>query len=489
MINFLPNDPLAGAPPTRETLARPDRKSDQAGFSVSGNEPEKVYEAGTAGFLRWQARQAATLAVETWEAVLDQPIVSWAQALDDPTMLLVVPDGGTDLNAFYDRASISFFHHTGASRTTFSAASTDVVAHETGHAVLDALRPDLWDTNMLEVGGLHEAFGDITAIITALADRETRTALLAVSPDLGAANFVEATAEDLSEGVRLALGPGHPASKPRRALNTFRWQLPVTMPRTGGPDDMIGEVHSIARIFTGCFYDLLRGLFAGSEERTEDGLWAATKLAGQLVWFGAAAAPEVPRFFRAVGRQMVLADSSRNNGANRAVIGRAFAGHGIALGSQALLAPELALAGAAPRFDPEQGTVEVEPATVTDLRRRLGAGPEAQVEVSMLPLDDTAVAKVTFQTEVPLDEVDDRLRGVITYVNVPALVGESGRAAALLHAPRPEVPTEETQQFVRGLIASDQLEFEPTDAPDQRRTHAVEQRDGRRELHRVRFSC
>jgi hypothetical protein len=488
MINFIQNDPLSTEAQVREVAARPDRKSDQAGFSVAGNEVENVYDVGTSGFVRWQTRQAAILAVEAWEEAIDEPVISWAAEVPDPRLLLVFPDAGVDLNAFYDRESLSFFHDTRPAKTTFSGASTDVVAHETGHGLLDALRPDLWDTNLLEVGAAHEAFGDIVAYITALADRASRVKLLAVSPDLGAHNFVESTAEDLSDGVRRALGSGHPASKPRQALNTFRWQLPSTLPLSGGPDDMIAEVHSMARIFTGCFYDLLRKLFAASASQEEAELWDATRLAARLLRNALANAPEVPRFFRAIGRQMVLADATQNSGANSAAIGAAFAGHGIALGARALLAPELALEGRAPRIT-KSGVATVQKKTIADLRRRLGIGSGPAV-VSAVDLEDTVVAKVSFRVDVPLDGVDDRLRGVVCPVNVPALVGESGGAAALLHAPRRGTSAEETQQFVRVLIANDQIAFDPASSPDRRPSHAVKERDdGQRELRRVAFLC
>jgi hypothetical protein len=487
MINFLQNDPLAEGAVVRQVPARPDRKPEQAGFTVVGNEPEDVYDVGTPGFVRWQARQAAILAMEAWEEAIDGSIDSWAADAPDPKTLLLVPDAGSDLNAFYDRESISFFHDKRPGKTTFSGASTDVVAHEAGHALLDALRPDLWDTSLLEVGATHEAFGDTVAHVTALADRATRMALLTASPDLGTPNFVEATAEDLSDGVRRALGPGHSASKPRRALNTFNWQLPATMPVNGGPDVMIAEVHSMARILTGCFYDLLRALFAESASHGESELWDATRLAARLLNDGLAKAPEVPRFFRSVGRQMVLADISQRGGVNAAAIGAAFAGHGIALGARALLAPELALDGRAPRFTSK--TAAVQQKTIADLRRRMGIG-SGPVSVTALDVDNTTVAKVSFRVEVPLDGVDDRLRGVICPVNVPALVGESGGAAALLNAPRRGTSAEETQQFVRVLIANDQLRFDTEDAPAERPTHAVQEReDGAREVRRVGFAC
>lgn len=489
MISFIQNDPLSAKTRVEQVDALPDRKPDRAGFAVGGNEPEDVYDVGTAGFVRWQARQSAILAVEAWEEAIGEPVTSWAAEVPDPNVLLVLPDAGTDLNAFYDRESLSFFHDERPAKTTFSGASTDVVAHETGHALLDALRPDLWNTNVLEVGAAHEAFGDVVAHVTALSDRATREALLAATSDLGTPNFVEATAEDLSDGVLRAFGPTHPASKPRRALNAFLWQLPVTLPVSGGPDVMIAEVHSMARILTGCFYDLVRGLFAASASHGEAELWEATRLAARLLWAGLAKAPEVPRFFRSIGRQMVLVDAAENGGAHKQAIGAAFGRHAIALGAQGLLAPELALDGRAPRFARSR-TARVAQETVADLRRRLGIGP-APATVSTIDLDGTRVAKVSFRVDVPLDGVDDRLRGVVCPVNVPALVGASGGVAALLSAPRRETSAEETQQFVRVLIAHDQLDFDDAaEPPVGRVSHAVRERDdGQRELRRVAFAC
>ena len=497
MISFIPNDPLAvDAIPLRKAEARPDRPSGRAGFTVEGTAPEEVSQPGEPGFVRWQARQAAILAVEAWEEVIEEPITSWAPQAANPMRL--VPDKGEQMNAFYDRRSVSFFHKFRDGETTFSGASTDVVAHEVGHALLDAIRPDLWDSMFLESGGFHEAFGDVTALVTALSDRATREKLLDVAPDLGTANFVEATAEDLSDTIRRVLGAAHPASKPRRALNTFQWQLPQTMPTQGGPDVMIGEVHSIARIITGCFWDLLRALFAASGTATQAGLWSVTRTAAQLFYEGAKTAPDVPRFFRSVGRSMVLADDALNGGAHRQLIGQAFQAHGLALGSQALLAPELALAGNSPRINRRTGRVTVSPATLKDLRERVGAPARAAARVSLATFGDSSVANVAIRGEIPLDDVDNRLRGVVAPVNTVALVGESGRSAALLSAPRAGVPSAEVHDFVQSLVANDQVAF---GAASTRRsavaadtsaavaTHAVRRRGGKQQLQRVRFAC
>jgi hypothetical protein len=496
-INFIPNDPLAADPPMRRVAARPDRASGRAGFTVSGNQPENTYPPGSPGFLRWQARQAAILAVETWEKVLGQPITTWAAEVPNPKRLALVPDAGDDLNAYYDRQSVSFFHHDIGASMTFSGASTDVVAHEVGHAILDAVRPDLWDTNYLEVGGFHEGFGDVTAIITALADRKTRLAVLAVSPDLSLANMVETTAEDLSHAVLDVLGPQHPASKPRQALNTFVWQLPSTMPTTGGPDVMIAEVHSLARIISGCFWDVLRGLFDQAATQTEATLWTATRNAAKLFHAASVAAPEVPRFFRAVGRAMVLADADQNGGANRELIGQAFAGHGLPLGSNAMLAAEMELAGPAPTTTADGAHLAA--ATTKQLRSMFAVPAKVRLQVAPAGVDATAAA-VRYRVPVALGDVDSRLAGVTAGADVHALVGSSGGRAALLGgAPIIEENTNAVKTFVASLVTHGQLELPPrrtksktavaTRGDEARPTHVIAGSGRNKVVQRVAFAC
>src|SRR5262245_4080690 len=221
-INFIPNDPLAGASmPTRRSAPRPDRPSNRAGFRFFDSVPEGLFEQGTPEFLFWQCGEAALLSVEVWET-LNGNLTRWAR---NRKRLDLQQDAGDDLNAFYDTHSLSFFHHSTGNKTTFSGESTDVVAHEAGHAFLDSLRPDIWGSTFTEAAACTEAFGDCMPVLVALFDKPTRKALLEVAPDLRRGNFTEATAEDLSDGVRRALGSTHPASSPRHALNNFRFQL------------------------------------------------------------------------------------------------------------------------------------------------------------------------------------------------------------------------------------------------------------------------
>lgn len=99
--------------------------------------------------------------------VLGRP-VSWA--FDGP-QLLVVPRAGEWANAFYQRESrsLQFFYVRPDPRSEpiFTSLSRDIVAHETAHAILDGIAPDLYDAHTPESLAIHEAVADLVAVMMA----------------------------------------------------------------------------------------------------------------------------------------------------------------------------------------------------------------------------------------------------------------------------------------------------------------------------------
>ena len=59
-------------------------------------------------------------------------------------VLKVILDEGVDLNAYYDRKALNFFHGPSHTGTVYSGESPDIVCHEMGHAVLDSFKSQLW---------------------------------------------------------------------------------------------------------------------------------------------------------------------------------------------------------------------------------------------------------------------------------------------------------------------------------------------------------
>ena len=169
---------------------------------------------------------------------------NWQWGSDHP--IHVFPRAGKDANAFYSRhqRSLRFYYFRHGGKLVFTCRSFDIVAHETGHAILDALRPGYWNSGHPQTGGLHESFGDLTAIFTMLAQMDQCEAIIAESKaNLHAKTFFPAVAEQFGEalyGRRTGL---------RNADNDLKLSQVST------------QVHEISQVFTGAIYDILADFF------------------------------------------------------------------------------------------------------------------------------------------------------------------------------------------------------------------------------------
>lgn len=498
-INFIPNDPDAPAPPMRVVKPRADRPATRAGFRLIGAVPEGVYDpqAQPDQFLFWQCREGALAALEAWEEIIGAGFSAWQAG----KKIDLQPDFGADANAYYDRQSLKFFHFTTGGKTFYSGASTDVVAHEAGHGILDAIRPELMSSSVFEINAFHEAFGDCVAVLTALHDKTTRTTVLA---DARKKNFVEATLENLAACVKRGIAQGDipstslNASAPRRAKNTHQWQLPSTLPDPGDSNDrpakLINEVHSFGQLFSGCFYDAILNIFTRLGGATEGQLLKAARISGLLLAKAVAVAPLDVRFFREVGRAMVKIDESDNGGANREEIKGAFEAHNIPLGVGAMLAPVAALSGAAPKLWAARASVS--PSVKKDLLGRIGGS--GRVTTSAMRIGDESFAQVLHERLVSVGDVDPRLAGVVAIAHESVLVGSSGGRAAILGTlPDSSSVDGEVETFVRSLVKRGAIDFggqskravAAADVDHPGVTHRIKVVRGEKVLVRFRYAC
>jgi len=166
--------------------------------------------------------------------------------------LSVFPQAGVTMNAFYSRndKALKFFFFTKpgdppGSPQIFTCRSLDIVSHETGHAILDALKPGwLGTSNAPQTGALHEAFGDLTAIFLTLSQMDQAEAIIAqTKANLHDKSFLS----DLAEEFGLALGRPNGL---RNADNDLKLS------------QVTNEVHDLSQVFTGGIYDVLADIFA-----------------------------------------------------------------------------------------------------------------------------------------------------------------------------------------------------------------------------------
>jgi hypothetical protein len=164
------------------------------------------------------------------------------------------PRAGVTANAYYSRTqkALKFFYFTptGTTAPIYTCRSLDIVAHETGHAILDGLQPGwLTSTATPQTGALHEAFGDITALFVALSQLDQVDAIIAITKaNLHAKNFLSALAEQFGSALGQPLGL-------RNADNDLKLSQVST------------EVHALSQVFTGGIYDVLADIFAFEHAR------------------------------------------------------------------------------------------------------------------------------------------------------------------------------------------------------------------------------
>lgn len=162
--------------------------------------------------------------------------------------LKIFPRGFMGANAFYSRnqklISFGFFTPSGATGPVYTCRSLDIVSHETGHAILDGLKPGwLGAGNPPQTGGLHEAFGDLTAIFLALSQLDQVEAFISMTKaDLHKKSFLDRLAEEFGSAIGRDMGL-------RNADNDLKLS------------DVSNEVHAISQVFTGGIYDVLADIF------------------------------------------------------------------------------------------------------------------------------------------------------------------------------------------------------------------------------------
>jgi hypothetical protein len=169
--------------------------------------------------------------------------VDWAF---DAPQLLVVPRAGEMANAYYERESDSlqfffFADPTRAGRWIHTANSQDIVAHETAHALLDGIAPDLYSAISPQSLAIHEAVADLASLLVSLRSRElTRRVLEDTGGLIDNSNAFSGLAEQFAIG-----------------LDPERYYLRNLNNTTRVQDVPSHEPHELSTVLSGAFYRLL----------------------------------------------------------------------------------------------------------------------------------------------------------------------------------------------------------------------------------------
>jgi hypothetical protein len=324
------------------------------------------FTSGTPEFRYWTAAGALGRGIEFWSSILPGG-TRWSTQNPVLQVRLVA---GTDLNAFYSRRSgLSFFEQMVDPFDIFSGESPDVVCHELGHAILDALRPQLFNAASLEAAAFHEAFGDISSILCALQLPAFRAVVLRETGGrLNVTSRLSRVAEQLGWGIRQIAPTAVDRDCLRNAANRFFYQPPEDLPPSAPANELASEAHSFSRVFSGGILDALAFMADVAGPVNDGTLLAVSRDIGQLLVDGIRTASISSAYYSQVAAAMIQADKARNKGKYRDALTEAFLKRGILSPNAAVgltnaplphLQPEPSLAGGeiAPRMGFAPGTV------------------------------------------------------------------------------------------------------------------------------------
>jgi hypothetical protein len=240
---------------------------------------------------------------------------SWATTKN----LNIYPLAGMDLNAYYDRKNIKFFYYFDYTlrKNIYLCESSDVVSHELGHAILDAIRPDFWNVQSYEIWALHESFGDIIAILNILYNKDILKLIIKeTNGDLSQSNTVSRMAEHFAKTIYNVTNGKYGASPNslRDAVNTFEYVDPIKLPDDSDYDKISRECHSFSRIWTGCWYDIFVGIY-NLEKQNRSTINAIKKARDVSAKYFIEATLDVPctnKIFDALAQKMMQIDGKNN---------------------------------------------------------------------------------------------------------------------------------------------------------------------------------
>lgn len=171
--------------------------------------------------------------------------VRWAF---DAPQILVVPRAGELENAFYQRESHSlqfFFFTDEDQKKIYTCASRDIVTHETAHALLDGIAPDLYHASTPQSLALHECVADMVALMSAFSSHAlSESVLVDTKGSISQPSAFSQLAEEFG---------GKEALRSLRNEKTLR-----DVPRTGP--------HQLSEVLSGALYAIVEQLFERSKK-------------------------------------------------------------------------------------------------------------------------------------------------------------------------------------------------------------------------------
>lgn len=368
--------------------------------AIPGRGAFPEYHIGDPRFHQLNAYAIASRAVDLVEYELGR-LLDWGF---EANRLIILPHAGYLANAFYEEAthSLQFYSFRQADGSVYHTSLVhDIVAHETGHALLDAVRDRYTEGNHRETAAIHEAFGDLAAVFAAFSHQVVREQFLAaVGRTLRGPNPVASIAENFETSADGALALRDLAAAVDPAV--FRGTT---------------EPHLLSLQLSGAVWEALIRMYEANltREEPEPAFKRARTALQRMVVRGLDYLPPADATFAEFGAAIYRADRFANpadgNG-YRSILATTFAERGL-IANASDIADESDAEDAWPHLPPSWPRLTPAEAYVflDQNRRRLALSTQAtyrdfvvrDLQLVSRPPDHTAIEAVVLTYEYPVD--------------------------------------------------------------------------------------
>lgn len=346
------------------------------------------------------------------------PIKKWAST----NLMRVLPAAGSDLNAFYDRTSLRFYYYNFKGKNTYFSDSADIVTHELGHAILDAMRPDFWSVQSLEIWSFHEAFSDIVAMFNIMSyDIVLKRVLEQTSRngkyDLLISNSASRLAEEVGILIRnVTNDPSYLTDALRNpATENFKYINPSSLPAEAPNDKLAAECHSFGRVFSNAWYNILARFFdhhVSSGVNPLDALRTARDSAFEILLQAAATSPRTINYYESVAKTMVSLAKTRKQENYASIMSKVFLEWNIMIKPEMKILKNVAWKDVVRNLKKDDIVVKNSRATTVCLKDKKLFRIKDLPMVSSLSLSDNLAVEIASDTYYEFDEKGNLLDAI-----------------------------------------------------------------------------
>lgn len=238
--------------------------------------------------------------------------------------LKIYPNYSRGLKTIYDKNSLKFFcdEHEVTKNTVYTSNSSKIIFHTFFHAVIDALRPDLWNIISIEINSFVEALCDIFAMTMLMQNEKISTyALEETNGNLNKSNIITKFAEEVGNTLYYKDSKLSKIDCMRDATDILLYKNPKEISHENNMKILSSEKINFSRIYSSAWYSIVVGMYNSDSKKEKESVslkYAANK-AFYTIFKAFLNSPKTFHFYETISK-LIIKHSSHHSGLIKSIL-------------------------------------------------------------------------------------------------------------------------------------------------------------------------